>query len=287
MVDRIPHGSRVNIHGCIRGDAWCDVSWAGDRGWVSSRYLEYLYRNHYVYLPDYTNVIDVPIVPFEIGTYWSTYYAGRPWYHRRAYWEGYWRSHERYAYQGPAYRTGRFGTAETRTGITEGRIRPGVTTGLAGRQGFVNERGEQGRIGREHGMQERIGREHGMQERIGREHGMQGRIGPERGANQALAHQQQPIVRGHEGNRFSAAPSANRAMHAQPSTVGRAGGPPMNAHAQQMGGGHGPAMPHGGGAPAQMGGGAPHMGGGGGGAAHMGGGGGGAPAGGPPGHQKH
>src|SRR3954454_7760867 len=43
MVDRIPGGARVNIHGCLKGDAWCDISWSDDRGWISSAYLEYLY----------------------------------------------------------------------------------------------------------------------------------------------------------------------------------------------------------------------------------------------------
>ena len=96
-VDRIPGGARVNIHGCLRGTAWCDVSSTDDRGWVSSQYLEYLYRNRYVYLPDYVDEIDVPVVPFVLTSYWSRYYAGRPWYHRRAYWSGYWQSHERFA----------------------------------------------------------------------------------------------------------------------------------------------------------------------------------------------
>src|SRR5438552_18945621 len=73
------------------------VSWSDDRGWVSSQYLEYLYRNRYVYLPDYVDEIDVPVVPFVLTSYWSSYYAGRPWYHRRAYWSGYWQSHERFA----------------------------------------------------------------------------------------------------------------------------------------------------------------------------------------------
>ena len=40
-----------------------------------------------------------PIVPFVLTSYWSSYYAGRPWYHRRAHWGGYWRSHERVATQ--------------------------------------------------------------------------------------------------------------------------------------------------------------------------------------------
>src|SRR3954449_9428659 len=97
VVDRIPGGARVNIHGCLRDNSWCDVSWDGDRGWVSAEYLEYFYRNRYVYLPDYVDEIDVPVVPFVLTTYWSNYYAGRPWYHRRAYWSGYWQSHERFA----------------------------------------------------------------------------------------------------------------------------------------------------------------------------------------------
>ena len=96
-VDRIPGGARVNIHGCLKGTAWCDVSWSDDRGWVSSQYLEYLYRDRYVYLPDYVDEIDVPVVPFVLTSYWSSYYAGRPWYQRRAYWGGYWQSHERFA----------------------------------------------------------------------------------------------------------------------------------------------------------------------------------------------
>src|SRR5207245_2053055 len=82
---------------CFRGKAWCDVSWSDDRGWVSSRYLEYLYRNRYVYLPDYVDEIDVPVVPFALASYWSSYYAGRPWYQRRAHRSGYWQSNERFA----------------------------------------------------------------------------------------------------------------------------------------------------------------------------------------------
>src|SRR5438552_16326192 len=88
-VDRIPGGARVNIHGCLRVNAWCDVSWSDDRGWVSSQYLEYLYRNRYVYLPDYVDEIDVPVVSFALTSYWSSYYPRRPWYQRRAYWASY------------------------------------------------------------------------------------------------------------------------------------------------------------------------------------------------------
>src|SRR5436309_1878768 len=101
VVDRIPGGARVNIHGCLRDNSWCDVSWDGDRGWVSAQYLEYFYRNRYVYLPDYVDVIDVPVVPFVLTSYWSNYYAGRPFFHRRAYWNNYWQSHARFATRVP------------------------------------------------------------------------------------------------------------------------------------------------------------------------------------------
>ena len=128
-VDRIPGGARVNIHGCLRGTAWCDVSSSDDRGWVSSQYLEYLYRNRYVYLPDYVDEIDVPVVPFVLTSYWSSYYAGRPWYHRRAYWSGYWQSHERFATRlttdRSAARIGRAAAARD-AAIPEAKARVGV-----------------------------------------------------------------------------------------------------------------------------------------------------------------
>jgi hypothetical protein len=42
---------------------------------LEARFLRY--RNKYVYLPDYVDVIDVPVVPFVLSSYWSTYYFGR------------------------------------------------------------------------------------------------------------------------------------------------------------------------------------------------------------------
>ena len=72
------------------------MSWNGDRGWVSAAYLNYLYNNQYVYLPDY--VADVPVVTFALNTYWGDYYPGRPWYGRLAYWRNLWRAHGRYGF---------------------------------------------------------------------------------------------------------------------------------------------------------------------------------------------
>jgi uncharacterized protein YraI len=255
-VDRIPGGARVNIHGCIRGDAWCDVSWSGDRGWVSSEYLKYLYRNRYVYLPDYVDVVDVSVVPFVLSSYWSSYYSGRPWYHRRAYWSSYWQSHARFATQDPADRSKRIGRTETRTAVTEGRTRHGVAADANRQKSLAHVR-----------------------EAPAAQRHVQGRIAHVNGAGKTLARAQQPMPRAHEARRFSAAPAARPAMRphiAQPNVgranVGRVGGSPLNARAQMGGPRAAPAMPHGGG-------GAPHVNA----APRVGGGG---PAGGPPGEKK-
>jgi uncharacterized protein YraI len=243
VVDRIPGGAHVNIHGCIRGDAWCDVSWAGDRGWVSSRYLDYLYRNRYVYLPDYVDVIDVPVVPFVLDSYWASYYSGRPWYHRRAYWSDYWRSHARFATQAPAERTTRFGRTETRGAITEG-------------QGVTREE----RFAHEHRAQAVQGQQ--MQRR-------EGRFANVNGPGRNFRHEVQPMARGNEAAHFAQPSRVAQPQHfAQPNTahMGRVGGPPMGAHAQMGGPRPGPAA-----APHIGGGGAPHVNAGPAGGGHMGG----------------
>lgn len=253
LVDRIPEGARVNIHGCLRGNAWCDVSFSDDRGWVSSQYLEYLYRNHYVYLPDYADEVDVPTVPFVLSSYWSSYYEGRPWYRRHAYWNNYWTSHERFATRMTLDpRAARIGRAATRdAAVALGREMPAVSgrdavtarhdaaiarrdtaAGANRSQRFVNERtAVQGRNPRD--AQARMMHE----QTVGR-----------------AAVRAQPMARAHEAPRVSAAPAARPAMPhmAQPNV---SHGAPMSAHAQMPAPrAAAPAMPHPGG-----GGGAPHV----------------------------
>ncbi len=266
VVDRIPGGAHVNIHGCLRGDAWCDISWAGDRGWVSSEYLQYFYRSRYVYLPDYVDVIDVPVVPFVLGTYWANYYAGRPFFHRRAHWASYWRSHARIAEQpvrgGAIARTRggeeRFGRVDRQQrGFRENRaFRENMERGRTAR---INERGafeRRGGVGinerrgvsvnerRGLGVNERRGVAAGMRQPVA---GPQGRIeGRQFGRGGQPAFQ----ARGGEPRAMGRPPMAAGAG-AGPRTVGQAGG----ASQAQMGGG--PRAPAA--APHAMGGGAPHM----------------------------
>jgi uncharacterized protein YraI len=313
-VDRIPGGDRVNIHGCFRGKAWCDVSWSDERGWVSSRYLEYLYRNRYVYLPDYVDEIDVPIVPFAVASYWSSYYAGRPWYHRRAYWSGYWQSHESFATRltidRSAARIGR-AAAERDAARVGAATRENARVGVEERsRARVEERTRAGATERSRaGVTERVTREKDIAPRSAREVRERAAVQPRmtrenarmtrenarestratvREQPTARARTQTPpiMARGHDEPRAAAPRFERAAPHmTQPNAARGGGGPPMGARAQQM---PAPAAPRAAAPAVPQGGGAPHVnaaprGGGGG----PGGGGGGPGGGGGRGQDKH
>lgn len=265
-VDRIPGGARVNIHGCLRGTAWCDVSWSDDRGWVSSQYLEYLYRNRYVYLPDYVDEIDVPVVPFVLTSYWSSYYAGRPWYHRRAYWSGYWQSHERFATRltidRSAARIGRAAAARD-AALPEAKARVGVEERSRARVEERTRAGVTERVTREKDIATRSAREGheraAVQTHMTRENARMTRENARAAVREqpmARARTQTPpiMARGHDEPR-AAAPRIERATPhmTQPNAARGGGGPPMNARAQMPAPAApraaAPAMPQGGGAP--------------------------------------
>jgi uncharacterized protein YraI len=95
VVDTLPAGARVNIHGCLSGYSWCDVGWRGERGWVAGRYLDFVYRGRRVLLPEYAVEVGFPIVTFAVGSYWNHYYRHRHFYHRRHYFERRFRHHRR------------------------------------------------------------------------------------------------------------------------------------------------------------------------------------------------
>jgi uncharacterized protein YraI len=95
VVDVIPESAPVDVHGCVKGYSWCDVSAQGSRGWVSANYLSYASGGSYVPLLSYTEEIDIPIITFSVGSYWDSYYRDRPWYGRRGIWRDRWRDNWR------------------------------------------------------------------------------------------------------------------------------------------------------------------------------------------------
>ncbi|MFL0690629.1 MAG: SH3 domain-containing protein [Agrobacterium tumefaciens] len=83
----IPSGSRVNVQGCLSSANWCDVAFAGYRGWVSGSYLQTTYSQRRVRVaPQYYRPLGIPTVTFSIGRYWDDHYRGRPFYRDRDRW---------------------------------------------------------------------------------------------------------------------------------------------------------------------------------------------------------
>lgn len=77
-------GDRVTVHGCLSGYNWCDVSWAGERGWVSGSYLAYAGERHARRpIPSIGLSIGLPVISFTPEVYHRRYYVNRPWYRDR------------------------------------------------------------------------------------------------------------------------------------------------------------------------------------------------------------
>lgn len=78
----IPAGNRVTVYGCATGYNWCDVDWAGYRGWVSGTYLAYRQGTTYYDRPmsSVGIYIGVPVIGYDVYSYHDRYYRGRPWY---------------------------------------------------------------------------------------------------------------------------------------------------------------------------------------------------------------
>ncbi len=83
----IPVGARLQIYGCLSYDSWCDVSFAGGRGWVSGRYIQAIYNNNRVYVErNYYQGLGIPIITFDIDDYWGRNYRQREFYRERDVW---------------------------------------------------------------------------------------------------------------------------------------------------------------------------------------------------------
>lgn len=83
----IPAGQRVDIQGCMQSANWCDVAYAGYRGWVSGSYLQTTYSQRRVYVdPQYYRPLGIPSITFSVGSYWDRHYRDRDFYRDRDRW---------------------------------------------------------------------------------------------------------------------------------------------------------------------------------------------------------
>ncbi|MBB4955734.1 uncharacterized protein YraI [Agrobacterium vitis] len=83
----VPAGNRVEIFGCLSSANWCDVGYAGYRGWISGSYLQTQYSSRRIYVdPDYYGRLGIPTVTFRVDQYWDRNYRGRDFYRDRDRW---------------------------------------------------------------------------------------------------------------------------------------------------------------------------------------------------------
>lgn len=76
----IPAGAPVAIYGCLEDYTWCDVAWGPARGWVAASYIQVSYDDEPVPLDEYIEPLGVPIIGFDVDTYWDDYYRERPFF---------------------------------------------------------------------------------------------------------------------------------------------------------------------------------------------------------------
>ena len=80
VIATAPVGTPVSLFGCLNDLSWCDGAYQGNRGWFSARYLQLWYQGSYLTVANYVRYAYLPIVSFNISSYWANYYPTRPFY---------------------------------------------------------------------------------------------------------------------------------------------------------------------------------------------------------------
>lgn len=84
----LPPGTPADIHGCLDGWSWCDISVQGARGWAAGVGLQVVYDDQPEPLDGYGPQVGLPFVGFDFGNYWGRYYRDRPFYRDVDHWHG-------------------------------------------------------------------------------------------------------------------------------------------------------------------------------------------------------
>lgn len=88
MVLQLPPNVPLAVQGCLSDYSWCDViAPDSNRGWIYGGNLISPYQNAGVPVIQYGAMIGLPIVGFVLGSYWDSYYQGRPFYRDRPRWD--------------------------------------------------------------------------------------------------------------------------------------------------------------------------------------------------------
>jgi uncharacterized protein YraI len=82
-------GSELRIHGCVARYTWCDISASGVRGWASGAHIQFVHEARRVYVPAYAAQVEIPVVTFNLTSYWNDYYRDRDFYAEYDTWRSY------------------------------------------------------------------------------------------------------------------------------------------------------------------------------------------------------
>jgi uncharacterized protein YraI len=86
LVAQVDAGAPLDVHGCLDGYSWCDVSFEDTRGWMDADGISFVYNGDRVPLYSYGPRLGLPIITFSLGAYWGNYYRSRPFYAQRDTW---------------------------------------------------------------------------------------------------------------------------------------------------------------------------------------------------------
>ncbi|MEF2554464.1 SH3 domain-containing protein [Aurantimonas sp. A2-1-M11] len=88
VVNVVGNGDDVRVFGCLDSRSWCDVGYAGQRGWMSSNFLAFVDRGRRYTGPTVVERVGVPTISFSFGSYWDDHYRGRGSYRDRDRYDG-------------------------------------------------------------------------------------------------------------------------------------------------------------------------------------------------------
>jgi uncharacterized protein YraI len=83
-------GTAAKVHGCVDSWRWCDVTVGRDRGWIYSRYLSVQHEGRKVTILQGGPTLGLPVVEFEVSSYWSANYADRRWVGQAGHYQTRW-----------------------------------------------------------------------------------------------------------------------------------------------------------------------------------------------------
>ncbi|MBS3652213.1 SH3 domain-containing protein [Pseudaminobacter sp. 19-2017] len=86
-VNVVGGGDSVHVFGCLSTRSWCDVGYAGQRGWMSSNYMAFLQGGRRYTGDPAIVALRAPVVTFTVGDYWDRHYRSRSFYRDRARWD--------------------------------------------------------------------------------------------------------------------------------------------------------------------------------------------------------